>query len=418
MQYFSLIMVFLFPGISSFLNAQEIYTDYTRIDQYVLNTPSFVEDDLHSLAAYLVEPAENEKEKIRALYRWVTENINYDVQIYLTRSQKRRSPQQVLNDRMTVCDGYAGLMCELGRLAGIQVIQIIGYSKGYGYDLGDHFTDGPNHAWNAVKAEGKWYLLDATWGAGYMDDNNKFIRHFQEHYFLTPPESFLLDHLPEMDRWQLVDRPISLSDFENYLYLKPAFFKYGLSVKTHYQNTIRIYDETQIGFYAPDNVSLVAQLYQNENPLPEYLTFSQRKSSQILIDVQIPSSGEYILRYFAKEHGNSIKYEWAGDYKIIASAGKGKFAGFPFAYSTFSEHNAYLYEPNMHFLQNEKEQKFKIYVPSAKSVAVKVNDEWFPLKGQTFLYEGYITIKPGKIQVLAKFNNGNQYNALLDYICQ
>ena len=329
----------------SVLYPQNNYEDYSRIDKYVLNTPSHAENTIHSLAIYLIKPARSEKEKIRALFHWVTENITYDVQSYLNRKPKNRSPQQVLNDRSAVCGGYAGLMIELGRSVGIEIVPVIGYSKGYDYKLGDRFRNGPNHAWNAAKINGRWYLLDATWGAGSIDENDRFVRQFQEHYFLTYPESFLLDHLPEEERWQLVDRPISLKEFENSLYLKPAFFQYGLSVKSHYNNTLNIYDETKVEFYAPDNVSLIAQLYQDENPLPEHLTFSQRKSGQFIVDVHIPESGEYILRLYAKERNNSLKYEWAGDYKIVASGGKGKLAGFPFTYSTFIDRNAYLYEP-------------------------------------------------------------------------
>ncbi len=408
----------ILTGFLSSLYSQNEYQDYSHIDNYVLNTPAEVEENIQSLASYLVKPAQTEKEKIRALFRWVTENINYDVQSYLKRQNKQRSVGQILNDRSAVCDGYSRLMAELGRFSDIEIIQIIGYSKGYDYKIGDRFNNNPNHAWNAVKINGKWYLLDVTWGAGYIDENDRFVRRFQDHYFLTPPESFILDHLPEEERWQLIDRPISLREFEDYLFLKPAFFQYGLSVKSHYNNTFDIYDETRVEFYAPDNVSLIGQLFQNEQPLPEYLTFSQRKSGQFIINVQIPESGEYILRFYAKERNGSIKYEWAGDYKIVASGGKGKLAGFPFTYSTFVDKNAYLYEPIKRYLQSSQDQKFKIFVPGAKEVAVRVNDEWFFLEGQGTLYEGYVPIKKGKIQVLARFKEGNAFSALLDYICQ
>lgn len=404
-------------GLTTILYSQDSYEDYSRIDRHALDTPSNVESSLQSLAEYLVRPARSDKEKIRALFRWVTENIKYDVQSYLARQPKNRSAQQVLKDKNAVCGGYAKLMYRLGRLSGLEVVEVIGYSKGYDYKLSDKFRDGPNHAWNAVKVNGNWYLFDATWGAGSIDENDRFVRRFQEHYFLTPPESFLLDHLPEESRWQLVDRPISIQEFEDYLYLKPAFFGYGLSVKSHYQNTLEIYDETKIEFYIPDDVSLTAQLYQNENPLAEYFTFSQRKSGQVTTNIHVPKSGEYILRFYVKKQNNTTKYEWAGDYKIIASGGKSKFAGFPFTYSTFMDRNAYLYEPRKRYLRESQDTKFKIFIPGAKEVAIKIDEEWFSLEGRGYVYEGYIPIKKGKIQLLAKFNEGNQFNALLDYIC-
>ena len=412
--YISIILLVL----SSSLFSKDEYYDYADMDKYALSTPSEITKNVSLLSAYLIKPAQTEKGKVRALFRWVTENINYDVQSYLIRQNKQRSIQQILIDRTTVCDGYSRLMVELAQAADIEMVQIFGYSKGYDYNIGDRFEDNPNHAWNAVKINGKWHLLDATWGAGYIDETNQFIRQFQEHYFLTPPESFILDHLPEDQQWQLIDRPISLREFEDYLFLKPAFFRYGLSVKSHYKNTLNIYDETKVEFYAPDDVSLIGQLFQNGKPLSDYLTFSQRKSSQFVITVHVPESGEYILRLYAKDRNAFIKYEWVGDYKIVASAGKGKSAGFPFAYSMFIDRNAYLYEPINRYIQNDLNQKFRIFVPSAKAIAVLINNEWFFLEGKGDLYEGYVPIKKGKIQVLARFYEGNQFNALLDYVCQ
>lgn len=415
MKFYISIILFAF---SSSLCSQDDYDDYSRIDNYVLTTPSGITKNINSLSTYLIKPAQNEKEKIRALFRWVAENINYDVQSYLLRQNKQRSIQQILIDRTTVCDGYSRLMVELAHAVDIEMVQIFGYSKGYDYKIGDRFENNPNHAWNAVKINGKWHLLDATWGAGYIDENNLFVRRFQDHYFLTPPESFILDHLPEDEQWQLIDRPISLREFEDYLFLKPAFFRYGLSAKSHYKNTLNIYNQTKVEFYAPDDVSLIGQLFKNEKPLSDYLTFSQRKSGQFIINVHIPESGEYILRLYAKDRNAALNYEWTGDYKIVASAGKGKSAGFPFTYSTFIDRNAYLYEPINRYLKSDHDQKFKIFIPGSKAVVVKINDEWLFLKGQGYLYEGYVPMKTGKVQVLAKFKEGNQFSALLDYVCQ
>ena len=230
------IFILIMPAVwLSFLLAQSGFEQYSDIDSHALNTPAHTAENIKTLASYLIKPAQTEKEKVRALYRWVTENINYDVQSYLMKYNKQRSVKQILKERSTVCDGYSRLMAELANAVDIEMVQVIGYSKGYDYRIGDRFNDNPNHAWNAVKIHGTWHLLDVTWGAGYIDENNRFVRRFQDHYFLTPPESFILDHLPEDERWQLINQPISLREFEDYLFLKPAFFRYGLSVKSHYK---------------------------------------------------------------------------------------------------------------------------------------------------------------------------------------
>ncbi|MEJ2055650.1 MAG: hypothetical protein P8X42_17185, partial [Calditrichaceae bacterium] len=225
------------------------------------------------------------------------------------------------------------------------------------------------------------------------------------------------DHLPEQQRWQLVDDPISLKEFEDNLYLRPAYFEYGLSVKSHYQNTIKIYDDTKVEFYAPDNVAMAAQLYQNESPLPDYLTFCQRKSGQYAVYVQTPKSGKYILRLYAGKNKKSHKYDWIMDYSLFASGGKGGQAGFPVSYATFNDIDAYLFEPVKRYLDAGKDYKLKLFVPGAIDVSVKMNDQWTPLKSKGDLFEDYITVRSGTVQVLAKFNDsGNTYKALLNYI--
>lgn len=56
-------------------------------------------------------------------------------------------------------------------IAGIQCMKLSGYSKGYGYKMGQTFTGDSDHAWNAVYLDGRWHLLDSTWGSGAVDDS-------------------------------------------------------------------------------------------------------------------------------------------------------------------------------------------------------------------------------------------------------
>lgn len=53
-------------------------------------------------------------------------------------------------------------------------MKLSGYSKGYGYTVGQAFEGDSTHAWNAVYLEGRWHLLDSTWGSGNVDTSGKF----------------------------------------------------------------------------------------------------------------------------------------------------------------------------------------------------------------------------------------------------
>jgi len=64
----------------------QINYSYNNIDKYAINTPTSAEASVDSLASYLVAPAKNEREKARSIFRWVTENIDYDVLGFFTGS--------------------------------------------------------------------------------------------------------------------------------------------------------------------------------------------------------------------------------------------------------------------------------------------------------------------------------------------
>ncbi len=238
----------------------KINYSYNNIDKYAINTPASAEASVDSLAAYLVAPAKNEREKARSIFRWVTENIDYDVSGFFTGSFEDTSSKDVLKSRKSVCSGYSDIFSSLARSAGLEVARIAGYGKGYGYLPGENLSGPSNHAWNAVKINGSWYLIDCTWGAGYIDDNKKYVHKFDDHYFMTPPSEFIYDHFPEDSRWQLLEHPLSKSEFEKQAFLKPEFFKYGLKLDDRLEGTIRADNGVNISIFAPEDVLLMAGL--------------------------------------------------------------------------------------------------------------------------------------------------------------
>ena len=53
----------------------------------------------------------------------------------------------------------------------MQCVTVPGYSKGFGYQLRQSFSGEFDHAWNAVFLEGRWHLVDSTWGSGLVDSS-------------------------------------------------------------------------------------------------------------------------------------------------------------------------------------------------------------------------------------------------------
>lgn len=75
-------------------------------------------------------PARTDQEKVQAIYRLLTHNIAYDTKSYFSGNTGDLSPNAVLNSQSVVCDGYAGLMVQLGEASGLEVAKIAGYSNG------------------------------------------------------------------------------------------------------------------------------------------------------------------------------------------------------------------------------------------------------------------------------------------------
>ncbi len=250
---------------------------FAATDSLADHAPAAVERSVPALAAYLARAGSDETTKARALYRWIAGHIDYDVAGFRAGRPGDVSPEGVLRSRSSVCEGYARLAEALGTAMGLQVQVVPGWSKGYGFTAGQRFDGPTNHAWNAVRIDGQWRLMDPTWGAGYLDQSTRFVRRFQEHYFLTPPDAFVFDHLPQDPQWQLLERPISAAEYEDLVYLRPMFFLSGFRIGSHPRARIAADDRVTVTLGVTQPVEVAASVVDagTDRPLQDELTFVQ-----------------------------------------------------------------------------------------------------------------------------------------------
>ncbi|MDP3214688.1 MAG: transglutaminase domain-containing protein [Deltaproteobacteria bacterium] len=158
----------------------------------------------------------------RAVHDYVADRIAYDVASYRAHRYPPQDAETTFRTRLSVCAGYAALFRAVGRAAGLTVEVVRGRAR---HAVTDGMGEG--HAWNAVKLDDRWYLVDTTWDAGGVDDEG-FHKHYGTSYFLTPPEVFLSKHYPDEDRWQLLPVARTPGEFLRMPPLRPQFFGYGL----------------------------------------------------------------------------------------------------------------------------------------------------------------------------------------------
>lgn len=154
--------------------------------------------DLNAKLNALVSVASNDQERAWLIYRWVTNHFKHDSRLASRIGDpKKHSLGQLYKLAGGSCAVYADVIQRLMEGAGLEVKTIYGIAKG-----GSASTrlngKSVNHVWNAVKVNGEWRVIDATWGAGYVGQHG-FQRDQSDLFFLIPPEQTVLSHFDEAD---------------------------------------------------------------------------------------------------------------------------------------------------------------------------------------------------------------------------
>jgi transglutaminase/protease-like cytokinesis protein 3 len=183
-----------------------------------ISVNSFAQNSVKQLSLQLTQSAPNDSLKVVAIFEWITGSIHYDLETFQQRLPtldlgNSQSSSVVLSSRKAICGGYSNLFYDLCKYAGVkaQVIEGLGKIRNSSNPADSTFRI-ESHAWNAVKLNEKWYLLDLTWSSGAMI-NNSYQQRRNWEFFMTPPAVFLLTHFPSDPMWQLQKRVISYQEF-------------------------------------------------------------------------------------------------------------------------------------------------------------------------------------------------------------
>lgn len=301
-------LTFLFIIFSAPVSAQH---DFTKADSIA---KSITEEDIEltALATQLTTDLSTEVDKARAIYMWIAGNIRYDCKKYhnpknptFSGTSKEEIGEKIaiyrqkgilktLKRKRGVCEDYSRLFNALCKEVGLESIRIVGnardFYKPYRKGLGGL------HAWNAVKIDGNWYLIDATWGAGYTDEAVKrFTRRLSAGYFMVKPEKLIQTHFPEDKNWQLLAKPLNQKAFSKQPMVNIADIKYQIQ-------------DASDGIETNSNGKRMVR-FKFKNP-PKYLFLSNRKSKPIAFKKRI--EGEYVILEFSSSSAKKIVV-WGGN---------------------------------------------------------------------------------------------------------
>jgi len=218
----------------------------------------FEDQKIKKLAKQLTHKATSDRQKVDSIFYWITDHIAYDMQT-AKKPDYSRYPDfgistnqdsatfykkynlavvnMVLQNKKAICDGYSRLFKTLCDYAEVEAVVVIGAVK-----LGFSAEKIDVHAWNAVKINNKWHLLDVTWASG-TGLGDTFIKKRRLLYYLTPPAQLILNHFPEDRRWTLLDKKYTSQEFLESPGVSPAmtdFFPKKRLIKVKKNELIKI----------------------------------------------------------------------------------------------------------------------------------------------------------------------------------
>lgn len=194
------ILIVCFIG-SAFASGAQVNTGYALKEPVAVNNTSSAAITTETIAWQISLQYHSEKEKLFAIYDWVTTNIRYDTDsMYAINSEKDPEARitVALRRGKGVCENYAAIFCDISLKCGIPCQVISGYTKQSGS------IDKSGHSWCAVYLQDGWLFCDPTWDEGQA---------MNYRWFSIEPSIFIESHMPFDPLWQLLPYRISHKDF-------------------------------------------------------------------------------------------------------------------------------------------------------------------------------------------------------------
>lgn len=271
------IIVFFFLIFSfQFILAQDYNTVDSKVDTYPKQFRS-----IEYFAKRIDKDFTTDLDKVRAAYYWISNNIGYDYKgrkevifskspskyrkggtIDLYNANRKKYAENSLQTKKAICAGYSELLKYTLLELEIEAEVIIGYAKTNTGEIGRIAID-TDHAWNAVKIDNEWKLIDATWSTGNTLENQGELN-FSDEYFLIDPEKMILNHYPKNPKWQLLKEHVKKSTYSYWPLFYSAYYNSGLDFKKTFKGIIKAKSDITIEFNTIDSTKTYYYSFKEE----------------------------------------------------------------------------------------------------------------------------------------------------------
>lgn len=257
-------LLFIFFISLAFTAFAQQENKYALVDAFVKNYPQKItnQEDLDKFIEAVNKKFTSPEEKVRTAFYWISENIGYNHKAVADRNYRAKDITSLIQSGEALCSGYANLMEYFCKKFGVECVTV----DGTGRSLYSDIVLNPqkltaDHSWNAVKLNGEWKLIDATWGSGYTNyTTGEYQKKRNEKYFLAEPKFFIYKHLPLKPEWQLLDTTVDADQFCKWPYIDEGYFANNITAVSPFELYIdkKVGESIRFKFYTDKKLSHIA----------------------------------------------------------------------------------------------------------------------------------------------------------------
>ncbi|KAI1438759.1 hypothetical protein GGR50DRAFT_300095 [Xylaria sp. CBS 124048] len=244
------------------LNYQSLnFSQVDKNSRFVSNLPPMT-TAVTLATTYVCRPYRSDVQRLRAIFVWVTEKINWEEDFDADFVDTR----QVIHTKRGCAEEYAVLVHEMCAAIGIHSEIVRGYLKTPGEIPETNIMPRSNHWWNAVLVDDEWRMMDCCLATpsnprrGLYSNCSSGSPDFW--WFLPRPTELCWTHIPEHHEQQHICPPVAHETLLNLPGACPPYFKNSIAMVDYNTSLTRIEDleMLHIKFNVPEDVEVAAEV--------------------------------------------------------------------------------------------------------------------------------------------------------------